>query len=177
MTEIRHHPTLDGILVRSDGWIFLPSTRGHTAHWTKGSKNKDNYYRIKYKQHSLYVHRLVAETFIPNPDNKPCIDHIDRNPLNNDVSNLRWATVKENSLNQKKNLPVGHRSIDYENIKDYNNARSKRWRDENREHYLELNRKQSKRFRERKPDYNKERLKKFKEEHPGYYKKYYKKKT
>lgn len=46
------------------------------------------------------IHRLVAETFIKNPHNKPCIDHKDRNPLNNHVSNLRWATHAENAANR-----------------------------------------------------------------------------
>ena len=45
------------------------------------------------------VHRLVAEAFIQNPYNKPVVDHIDTNPQNNHVDNLRWVTIQENCLN------------------------------------------------------------------------------
>lgn len=51
------------------------------------------------KTYPKSVHRLVAEAFIPNPDNKPNVDHIDTNPSNNNVDNLRWVTQQENARN------------------------------------------------------------------------------
>ena len=44
-----------------------------------------------------YLHRIVAEHFIENPLNKPYINHIDNNPMNNDADNLEWCTPKENT--------------------------------------------------------------------------------
>lgn len=50
----------------------------------------------KHNKHNTLVHRLVAEAFIPNPDNLPEIDHIDDNPQNNKASNLQWVTRQGN---------------------------------------------------------------------------------
>jgi hypothetical protein len=48
---------------------------------------------------SVNKHRLIAELFVFNPDDLPCVDHKDRNKLNNTVENLRWCSVSENGRN------------------------------------------------------------------------------
>lgn len=50
------------------------------------------------KRKSFKVHRLVAIAFIPNPDNKPEVNHIDGNKINNNIDNLEWVTSSENSV-------------------------------------------------------------------------------
>ena len=54
------------------------------------------------KRKAFLVHRLIALTYIPNPENKPDINHLDGNPLNNNVSNLEWCTKTENMKHAKE---------------------------------------------------------------------------
>lgn len=59
------------------------------------------------------VHRIIAETYIPNPEKKPCIDHINTLRTDNRVCNLRWVTLKENSSNpiSKHHLKHGKKKV------------------------------------------------------------------
>ena len=64
------------------------------------------YYRVMLtkdeRRYLKLLHRLIAETFIPNPDNLPLIDHINRDKTNNSIANLRWVTNQQNCMNQSK---------------------------------------------------------------------------
>ena len=61
---------------------------------------------------NLTIHRLLGLSFIPNPHNYPCIDHIDRNKKNNNLNNLRWSSYQMNAINRTNTNPLG-RGINY----------------------------------------------------------------
>ena len=77
------------------------------------------------KREGFKVHRLVAEAFIPNLENKPDINHIDGNPLNNEVGNLEWCTPSENVYHAYEiGLKRSYRMHEKDIVKDYKSGLS-----------------------------------------------------
>ena len=83
--------------ITEDGRIF--SNRYNR--YLKSRVNRYGYLHINLRKdkkgYDKTIHRLVAKAFIPNPENKPEVNHIDGNKLNNHVSNLEWCTRSENT--------------------------------------------------------------------------------
>lgn len=118
--RIERHPRIN-VWVREDGCVYLPQSGSNNAHWTFGCKNSRGYLVVKIKGKPYKVHRLVAECYIPNPENKHEVDHLNRNPSDNRIENLRWATRSDNMRNTVKNDRVDARGGThlYENKKQY----------------------------------------------------------
>ena len=73
----------------------------------KPCKNRDDgYFRVSLSKNNIrktfLIHRLVGFAFIPNPQNLPCIDHINQDKTNNSISNLRWVSKSNNNRNITK---------------------------------------------------------------------------
>jgi len=79
-----------------------------TGRILKPSLDTRGYYKVNLCKDKATInkrlHRLVADAFLENTDNKNCVDHIDNNILDNSVNNLKWATTKENAYNSKLSL-------------------------------------------------------------------------
>lgn len=98
-TEWKVHPDNPRYLISRDGKIYsLKHKKILSAETTKaGYKRVNLWYRHLGKGKSELVHRIVAKAFIPNPENKPYINHLDFNKSNNNVENLEWCTSRENN--------------------------------------------------------------------------------
>jgi hypothetical protein len=80
--------------VSEDGGVFRDGKELSTSLTNKGYKDACMYLNSKRKH--LSIHRAVAILYVPNPDNKPQVNHIDGNKLNNHYSNLEWVSNREN---------------------------------------------------------------------------------
>lgn len=104
----------------TDSGVVTNKRTGHikrptSNHYGKGYLYVDLYESGRHGR--FYIHRLVANAFIPNPQNKPYVNHIDGNPHNNLVENLEWCTPLEN---------VEHASKIICTMKQYSLANTKR---------------------------------------------------
>lgn len=94
MKDIRGYEGLYGITMSGRVWSYK------TKRFLKSANNGKGYMFVVLckdnKCKEFYVHRLVAETYLPNPDNKPHVGHIDDNPKNNCWDNIYWTNALNN---------------------------------------------------------------------------------
>lgn len=84
--------------VSNNGRVKPINPRYKNKQFLKLNIDSNGYFRIKLFNKLFFVHRLVAKAFIPNPLNKPQVNHKDGNKQNNNVKNLEWVTAAENNL-------------------------------------------------------------------------------
>lgn len=99
MPRVYKRLTIDDYEITRDGNII----NKHTGKYVKPQPNGKGYLRVGIGKKLLFVHRLVAEKYVPNEGNKPQVNHKDGNKLNNCADNLEWVTNQENRNHAVKN--------------------------------------------------------------------------
>lgn len=86
-------------LINEEGRIYNHVTNREifSFHIDKQGRMTVTLYVAPYKKHCFLLHRLLAQAFIPNPNNYPVVMHLDNNKLNLDLNNLKWGTHQENT--------------------------------------------------------------------------------
>ena len=75
----------------------------YTKRTVSECRNKAGYYTVNLNGTTYNKHRLVAEQSIPNPNEYPCVDHINHNRADNRTTHLRWCSYRDNNMNRKSN--------------------------------------------------------------------------
>jgi len=102
--------TEDGRVWRKQGYSCLKGRWLNTSRRTNSGKGYQHAALSKDgKVKSKTVHRMVAVAFVPNPENKPCVNHIDGDKTNNHYTNLEWVTYSENTLHAFRTGLLVHR--------------------------------------------------------------------
>lgn len=116
---LKEYPKNKNYLVDDKGNIFSKRFKKKLT----PKNNWDGYHRIQIwknnKCNMVSWHRVVAETWVPNPDNKPYVNHIDGNKTNNNPSNLEWCTQKENIQHAWEKGLSNYKSLSYLGKVDY----------------------------------------------------------
>lgn len=103
MNGFKEIPGFSGYYINESGDIYSNWKRGLLSTKTEVSGYKRVGIMKDAKQRHFFVHRLVAITFLDNPENKRTVNHKDGNKTNNSLDNLEWATDRENSLHATTN--------------------------------------------------------------------------